>query len=276
MPFSRATFSTERTSGVLSQALRDGRRKQILDKATFDNADFRTRLESFTVAGNMTSKSILRVQGLAHDAIARGVDYRRFAESLGPQRLKKITSPRVVYENAINNAYHRARYESQQSIKSIKPFLIYKTFGDDKVRPNHRVMHNKVARADDPFWILNYPPNGHRCRCTARAASTGEVRRAGLKPQSLKQIERETEREQIKAGVPKSEVARPLADPGWRGSFKLGEPASDALVRFVKKYDAEKYTSYLTPRKKVSQRILSRAASLAKTAFTIAAKDLLE
>ncbi len=264
MPLPSTTFSTERTSGVLSSALKAGRQKQILDKATFDNTDFRTKLESFTVAGNLTSKSILRIQGLAHDAIARGTDYKQFQEALGPERLKKITSPRVVYENAINNAYHRARYESQQSIKAIKPFLKYVTFGDDRVRPNHAILNGRVAAIDDPFWLINYPPNGHRCRCVARSASAGDVRRAGLVPKTLKQIERDAKSEQIAAGIPRSKLVRPLADPGWRGSFKFGEPASDSLVKLVKKYDPQKYTSYITPKRKVSPKIFAQARAARK------------
>jgi SPP1 gp7 family putative phage head morphogenesis protein len=264
MPLPSATFSTERTSGVLTRAIKNGRQKQILNKAVFDNTDFRTRLESFTVAGSLTSKSILRIQGLAHNAIERGVDYRRFADSLGPETLKRITSPRVVYSNAINNAYHRARYETSQKIKAVKPFLRYKTFGDEKVRPPHALMNNKVARIDDPFWLINYPPNGHKCRCVAVSATAGDLRRLGLVPKTLQQIETETRTAQIAAGVPPSKIVRPLADPGWRGSYKLGEPGSDALVKLLKKYDSDKYASFITPRKTVSPAVFTQARPIPK------------
>ena len=258
MPLPSTVFSTERVSGPLKSAIETGRRKQILEKTVFDNTDFRTRLESFTVAGSLTSKSILRIQGLAHNAIERGTDYKRFAESLGPDTLKNITSPRVVYRNAINNAYHRARYETQQNIKSIKPFLKYVTFGDERVRPNHAILDGKVAREDDAFWSVNYPPNGHGCRCVARAMSLGDVRRAGVTPKTLPQIEQETRTQQIAAGVAPSKVVRPLADPGWRGSFKLGEPGSDAIIKEIKKYDSARYSSFITPQKTVSPEVFTQ------------------
>ncbi len=264
MPLPSATFSTERTSGVLSRAIESGRKKQVISKQIFDNVDFRTKLESFTVAGSLTSKSILRIQSLSHNAIARGIDYKRFADSLGPKALKRITSPRVVYSNAINNAYHRARYEGSQKIKAVKPFLQYKTFGDEKVRPNHAILDGKVARQDDPFWLVNYPPNGHRCRCVARALTQGDLRRRGLVSKTLQQIETETRTAQIAAGVPPSKIVRPLADPGWRGSYKLGEPGSDALVKLLKKYDSDKYASFITPRKLVSPAVFTQARPIPK------------
>ncbi len=45
--------------------------------------------------------------------------------------------------------------------------LQYRTAGDDRVREEHRVLHNTTLPASDPFWDEYYPPNGWRCRCTA-------------------------------------------------------------------------------------------------------------
>ncbi len=264
MPLPFGTFSTERTTGVLTAAVNKGRQKQVLEKTIFDNTDFRTKLESFTVAGSLTSKSILRIQSLAHTAIERGIDYKRFAGSLGPETLKRITSPNVVYENAINNAYHRARYETSQKIKGIKPFSIYITFGDQRVRPNHAILNGKVARLDSVFWAINYPPNGHRCRCVARSLSAGDMRRRGLVAKTLPQIEQETRTAQIAAGVAPSKVVRPLADPGWRGSFKLGEPGSEPLVKLLKKYDSKKYASFITPTRTVSPSVFTQVRPIPK------------
>lgn len=45
--------------------------------------------------------------------------------------------------------------------------LQYRTVNDDKVRDEHRVLHDIVLPVDDDFWKQYYPPNGWRCRCVA-------------------------------------------------------------------------------------------------------------
>lgn len=45
--------------------------------------------------------------------------------------------------------------------------LQYRTANDDRVRDNHRVLHDITLPQDDPFWLSYYPPNGWRCRCRA-------------------------------------------------------------------------------------------------------------
>lgn len=45
--------------------------------------------------------------------------------------------------------------------------LQYRTVNDDKVRDEHRVLHDIVLPVDDEFWKQYYPPNGWRCRCVA-------------------------------------------------------------------------------------------------------------
>lgn len=51
----------------------------------------------------------------------------------------------------------------------------YKTVGDDKVRPEHRLLDDIVLPANDPRWDKIYPPNGWKCRCYVVAKMAGEV-----------------------------------------------------------------------------------------------------
>jgi SPP1 gp7 family putative phage head morphogenesis protein len=218
-----------------------------MSRSTFDQVDFRTKLESFTVAGNLTNNAIASIQNKAINAIEAGQSYKDFTSALSPEVLSNITSPSVVYQNAINNAYGRARFETQNDIRGVKPFLKYVTFGDEKVRPNHAILNGRVARADDDFWLVNYPPNGHNCRCVARALTEADVRRKGLQPRTMAQIEQDAAREQADQGIPVADRVRPLADPGWRGSFEVGKPFSDSLMKRLEKYNAPGYESFFTP-----------------------------
>lgn len=45
--------------------------------------------------------------------------------------------------------------------------LQYRTVNDDKVRDEHRVLHDITLSVQDEFWQKYYPPNGWRCRCVA-------------------------------------------------------------------------------------------------------------
>ncbi|MBN2023592.1 MAG: hypothetical protein JW809_12475 [Pirellulales bacterium] len=40
-----------------------------------------------------------------------------------------------------------------------------RTWGDDRVRPEHEGYDGVTLPKDDPFWLENTPPNGWACRC---------------------------------------------------------------------------------------------------------------
>lgn len=55
-----------------------------------------------------------------------------------------------------------------QETKDILPYLQYDALNDSRVRPEHLALDGVVRRADDGFWLTQYPPNGYNCRCTVR------------------------------------------------------------------------------------------------------------
>lgn len=56
--------------------------------------------------------------------------------------------------------------------------LQYRTAGDDRVRYEHRVLHNVTLPPSDPFWDEFFPPNGWRCRCTVVQVRKGKFPRS--------------------------------------------------------------------------------------------------
>jgi len=48
---------------------------------------------------------------------------------------------------------------------TVTNFVQYQTIGDDKVRPQHRVLDGKVFSLDDKEAMELWPPNGYGCRC---------------------------------------------------------------------------------------------------------------
>lgn len=49
--------------------------------------------------------------------------------------------------------------------KALYPNLKYKTVKDNRVREEHRQLHDVIKPIGDAFWDKWYPPNGWRCRC---------------------------------------------------------------------------------------------------------------
>ncbi len=52
--------------------------------------------------------------------------------------------------------------------------LQYRTAYDDRVRPEHKVLHGITLPVSDPFWDEFFPPNGWRCRCTVVRVRKGK------------------------------------------------------------------------------------------------------
>ena len=66
----------------------------------------------------------------------------------------------VRHATNINTAYAAGRYKQQLEDVDIAPYMQYMCIVDDATRPEHRAMHGKIFRYDDPFWTSFYPPNG--------------------------------------------------------------------------------------------------------------------
>lgn len=52
--------------------------------------------------------------------------------------------------------------------------LQYRTANDNRVRPEHKVLHGITLPVSDPFWEEFFPPNGWRCRCTVVQVRKGK------------------------------------------------------------------------------------------------------
>ena len=91
-----------------------------------------------------------------------------------PRRIKNI------FQSNINSAYAAGRYKQQLEDVDIAPYFQYMCTLDERTRPEHRAMHGKVFRYDDPIWSTLYPPNGWGCRCFVRSLTENEVKKLGV------------------------------------------------------------------------------------------------
>ncbi len=97
-----------------------------------------------------------------------------------PRRIKKIFSCNI------NSAYAVGRYKEQMEDVDFAPYFQYMCILDNKTRPEHKAMHGKVFKYDDPIWQAMYPPNGWNCRCFVNSLTPEEVKKQGLTVESSK------------------------------------------------------------------------------------------
>lgn len=101
----------------------------------------------------------------------------------GEEKTIQLGSPyrvRTIYKQNMQSAYNAGRYLKQLQNVDFAPYFQYICVLDERTRPEHRALHGKVFRYDDPIWASLYPPNGFGCRCTVRQLTAAEVERIGL------------------------------------------------------------------------------------------------
>lgn len=105
----------------------------------------------------------------------------------GEEKTIQLGSPhrvRTIYRQNIQSAYNAGRYLKQLQNVDFAPYFQYICVLDESTRPEHRALHGKVFRYDDPIWASLYPPNGFGCRCIVRQLTAAEVERMGLTVES--------------------------------------------------------------------------------------------
>ena len=90
------------------------------------------------------------------------------------RRLEKI------YTTNLRTSYQAGRYANLEDNAAFRPYWQYIAVMDDRTRKEHKELHGKVFRHDDPFWENFFPPNGWNCRCTVKSLSQKDLDRLGL------------------------------------------------------------------------------------------------
>lgn len=88
---------------------------------------------------------------------------------------------RIMFETNLRNAYSAGRYAALTKPETLDvfPFWQYNHSGSSHPRLEHLSWDGLVLRADDTFWVTNYPPNGWHCGCYVTPVSNEELKRQG-------------------------------------------------------------------------------------------------
>ncbi|PAY00146.1 phage head morphogenesis protein [Pseudoalteromonas sp. HM-SA03] len=218
--------------------------------------------KAFTVARVQSMEVLEAIRKKVDSAIAEGLTAKQFREQLTPelQRLGwwgktkneqgdeiQLGSPyrlNNIYRTNLQTAYMSGRYRRMLARSKTHPYWQYVAIDDAQTRPEHRLLHGKVFRFDDPIWQTIFPPNGWGCRCRVRALTAEQVKARGLTVEDgsgyVQQFDAEivsresgevktTEHARIK--LPSGDVMTP--DVGW--AYSPGQSAFGTDVAVAQK-----------------------------------------
>lgn len=174
-------------------------------KTTYDWREMlgEAHAKAFTVA-KMTDLDLLKdTKKLLEENIKNGGTYEEFKKEAmnlfakkGWTGFKEVTNPKtgeketvelgtprrlkIIYTNNIISAYAAGKYKELLEEADVAPYWMYNCMMDGRERPEHRALHGKVYRCDDPFWDSFYPPNGWGCRCWVTNLTKRQLDKKGL------------------------------------------------------------------------------------------------
>jgi SPP1 gp7 family putative phage head morphogenesis protein len=157
---------------------------------------------AFTVAGVTQLDVLVDIRKAVEDAQKTGKSFESFKKDLQPLLEKKgwwgkknierpdgsqkevdLSAPwrlKTIYRTNMRTAAMAGHFKGMKDASDVMPYWRYVAVMDGRTRDEHRMLHGKVLRHDDPFWDRYYPPNGWGCRCTVSAMTAGQLKRKGI------------------------------------------------------------------------------------------------
>lgn len=141
---------------------------------------------------------------------------------------------RTEYNAALQIAESSALYQRLVGKSDLFTHWQYVTMDDDKVRPEHALLHGIILPANHPHWKKIFPPNGWRCRCTVKPLMKHEL------PAEYKT---KNEEEKVDSALETSEWKKAEAQ-GWAVNRALTAEVFTANQMYIRKFPT-KAAAYL-------------------------------
>jgi SPP1 gp7 family putative phage head morphogenesis protein len=154
-----------------------------MSRNAFDGLAQRYKMQAFTIAGLSDVRLIEQIKQALADVMLHGgtqLDFEAAVNALtdkaGVARLAR-TQIDNVFQTNVQTAYQNGRFEqlTNPAVLIALPYWMYRTAGDDRVRPAHAALDGFAAKATDVVWHRLYPPCGYNCRCTVTGEAPGDV-----------------------------------------------------------------------------------------------------
>lgn len=147
---------------------------------------------AFTVAGAMKADLLSDLRRELQRHFDEGLPYddfkRRFKEITRAHNWQYNGSPgwrsRVIWHTNVRVAASVGRYEQMRDEKIVghMKWWMYDHTTINNPREQHKAWDGMVLRHDDPWWDVNWPPNGWGCNCRVIPMSDRMLKQRGITP----------------------------------------------------------------------------------------------
>lgn len=165
--------------------------RRIVTREEFDELSETAKGEAFTIAGNLTERTIGKVRDTLSQITVEGPSLEVFTEKVESAIGKSAIGAghlENVYRTGIQSAYRDGNESVMQNpiVAAVFPYQEYIPIHDGRVRSDHLALGSlglngtSVYRRDDPFWDFFTPPIGFKCRCGTNALTIEAAARKGV------------------------------------------------------------------------------------------------
>ncbi len=168
------------------------RQKTNLPKQSYKDITSRQHDRAFVVAGVMKMDLLNDLHNAVNKAVADGQSFQDFQNNfddiigkhgwLNDEDEKyKAWRARIIYKTNLSTSHAAGRYKQMTTPEMLKlrPYWRYRHNTIENPRIQHEKWNNLVLLATDPFWKVNYTPNGYGCNCTVDAINERQLRAMG-------------------------------------------------------------------------------------------------
>jgi SPP1 gp7 family putative phage head morphogenesis protein len=210
-------------------------------QVTFDWRDMigAEHASAFTIAKMADIDLLADVQASLDDAIAQGLSYDTWADTITPLLQQRgwwgrqaVTDPltgetivaqlgspsrlKTIFRTNVQSAYAAGQWEQIQEQKDVAEYLMYDAVDDHRTRPQHAAWDGTILPVDHDWWRTHYPPNGWNCRCGVIQLAEEDLEDLGLTPSAKAPAGGTTNWTNPRTG--KVEKVDKGLDPGWNSN----------------------------------------------------------
>jgi len=169
------------------EAIRFFLSKGVISPDEFYELSDAARANAFTATQLASDQLRQRAHALLAQALESGSTMQDFVTALrGEEASLGITAAdsgylETVFRTNVQGAYGAGRYRQIRAVAATRPYVEYRTAGDNRVRPAHQALDGVIFRQDDPDWGRFAPPCGFNCRCSVVTLRESQVDPARLR-----------------------------------------------------------------------------------------------
>lgn len=177
---------------LLERAAENIFERKIVTRAEFDTLTNEAKQRAFTVAGDMTEKTIEKIRDTLHETLVEGPSLEGFKSRLGPALESSFIGPGHL-ENVFRTNTQAAFSDGHNAIaddsivREMFPYQAWLAIHDARTEDTHLRLEKSgldgtnVYRRDDPFWDVFDTPLRWNCRCGKNLMTIEAAARAGVR-----------------------------------------------------------------------------------------------